>query len=440
MIGCIASFLCCVCTAFFYGWKLTLIILTPLPILIGATIFLSKRQADSILKEIDANSKAMSTAKEVLESVRTVKAFNGQKKEIQSFQHAIKMTQSVHIRRSLLTGLEAGLWWFLTFLSYALAFWFGVPMISTAASSDDQLENHKEYTIASFNIIFFNVAYAGTKISQVLSLVAILLEGNVAATSIFQLIDQVPIKLSPRNKKMVAIQGHIDFDRIDFSYPSRPDVAVLRNISFQVPAGKVIALVGPSGCGKTSCIQLMQRFYDPDKGHILLDGSRLDLYDRAWLRSQIGVVGQEPVLFATSIKENILLGSPHYPDGQHQDQLLMKMKHITSRIRIDSFITSLPLGYDTPIGVAQLSGGQKQCIAIARALMADPKILLLDEPTSALDPVSESTVQEALVHACRGRTCFVIAHRMATIRQADIIIVLRNGEIVVSFSRFSKLQ
>ncbi|XP_057369928.1 ATP-dependent translocase ABCB1-like [Daphnia carinata] len=399
--------------------------------------FLSKQQTKFRLQELDASSRAIANAEEVFEGLRTVVAFGGQQKELQRFQQEMQPIEFATFRRSLLSGLEAGLWWLLTFVSYALAFWYGVGMVlSSSSSSSDNIpiQGKQKYSVATFNIVFFNVLYGGTKISQILSLIEIFSTGKVAANSVFKTIDTLRItQLLQRRKNhnsFEKIEGLMEFDGVQFSYPSRPNVPVLKGISFSIPPGKTVALVGPSGCGKTTLIQLIQRLYDPIYGVIRLDGISLNQYDPIWLRRHIGIVGQEPVLFAATIRENILLGGC-FNGTEHRELLLVEMQHAARQALVHDFIQSLPLGYETVIGDGgtQLSGGQKQCIAIARALMRDPKILLLDEPTSALDKLSEVAVQKALDSVCRGRTCFIIAHRMATIRKADLILVLHGGLI-----------
>ena len=194
-------------------------------------------------------------------------------------------------------------------------------------------------------------------------------------------------------------------------------------------AGQTVALVGSSGCGKSTCIQLLQRFYDPIRGRITIDGYDLKTLNVGWLRENIGVVGQEPVLFSMTIRDNIKYGHPRLNDVLQED-----IEHAARQANAHDFIMSLPKGYDTLVGErgAQLSGGQKQRIAIARALIRNPKILLFDEATSALDMKSEAVVQLALEKAREGRTTLIVAHRLTTIRNADSILVFNEGKIEVN--------
>ncbi|CAF1207252.1 unnamed protein product [Adineta steineri] len=218
--------------------------------------------------------------------------------------------------------------------------------------------------------------------------------------------------------------GNIHFDNVHFCYPSRPNVQVLNSLSFDIKSGETVALVGSSGSGKSTCIQLLQRFYDPNSGLVLIDGKKVDEYNIRWLRQQIGVVSQEPVLFQMTIRENILFGHESADDEDVYSAAKMANAH--------EFIMTLPDKYDTQVGErgATLSGGQKQRIAIARALIRNPKILLFDEATSALDNESEQIVQDALNHASKGRTTLIIAHRVSTIRHANKIIVVHNGQVI----------
>ena len=207
-------------------------------------------------------------------------------------------------------------------------------------------------------------------------------------------------------------------------YPARPDVLVFDSVSISIPAGKTVALVGESGSGKSTVISLIERFYDPLSGQVLVDGRDIRQLNLKWLRGHIGLVSQEPALFATSIRENILYGK--------KDASEAEMIAACRAANCHDFISRLPNGYDTQAGErgTQLSGGQKQRIAIARAVLKNPRILLLDEATSALDAESERVVQEALDNLMVGRTTVVVAHRLSTVRHADVIAVVQGGKVV----------
>lgn len=275
----------------------------------------------------------------------------------------------------------------------------------------DNCIEHNGYNAGSVNVVFFCTLWANWQLNRTQPLMGAFFTARGAAASIYKITDRVPeidsssqAGITPDN-----IQGQIRFSQVHFQYPSRPDVKILNGIDCQVSAGQTVAFVGLSGCGKSTCIQLLQRLYDPSSGQIELDGRKLSDLNVAWLRAQIGVVGQEPVLFGTTIAENIRYGL----DGaSHLD-----IERAAKEANAHDFISKLPLKYDTTVGErgAQLSGGQKQRIAIARALVRDPKILLLDEATSALDTQSEAVVQRALDKARLGRTTIIVAHRLTTV-------------------------
>ncbi|WZZ66794.1 hypothetical protein YC2023_078164 [Brassica napus] len=249
-----------------------------------------------------------------------------------------------------------------------------------------------------------------------------------AAASIFRIIDRKS-KIDTRDESGMVLEnvkGDIEFCHISFAYQTRPDIQIFRDLCFFIRAGKTVALVGESGSGKSTVISLLQRFYDPDSGHITLDGVELKKLQLKWLRQQMGLVGQEPVLFNDTIRANIAYGK----GGEEATEAEIVAASELSNAH--KFISSIQKGYDTVVGERgiQLSGGQKQRVAIARAIVKEPKILLLDEATSALDAESERVVQDALDRVMVNRTTIVVAHRLSTIKNADIIAVVENGMIV----------
>jgi ATP-binding cassette subfamily B protein len=222
------------------------------------------------------------------------------------------------------------------------------------------------------------------------------------------------------------VRGEITFENVHFAYPSRPGVAALDGVNLRIAPGETVAVVGPSGAGKTTIIQLIQRFYDPDSGAICLDGMRVDGLTRDAFRKHIALVPQDPVIFAASARENIRFGRPDATDAEIEVAAQAAAAH--------DFIEALPDGYDSYLGErgVMLSGGQKQRIAIARAILRDAPVLLLDEATSALDAESERAVQRAVDELSEGRTTVIVAHRLATVKKADRIIVMDQGRIVAS--------
>lgn len=231
-----------------------------------------------------------------------------------------------------------------------------------------------------------------------------------------------------------GIKGDIEFKGVKFRYPSRPDVQVLKEFDLKIAAGQTVALVGHSGCGKSTIVQLLQRFYDPDSGRITIDDCDIKSINLSWLRSNIAVVGQEPVLFATTIENNIRYGRINATRAEIEAAAMASGVH--------EFISRLPNGYETQVGElgSQMSGGQKQRIAIARAIIQNPKILLLDEATSALDPHTGKLVEEMLNKVAKGKTCIVVTHKLSSIRKADQIVLMEKGLILEKGTHFNLMN
>ena len=260
----------------------------------------------------------------------------------------------------------------------------------------------------------------------------------LAAARIFNLLDRKP-KIDPnpnRGHKLDQIEGNVTFTDGDFSYPARKDIRILNKLNLSIKKGQQIALVGESGCGKSTVLQLIQRLYDLSKGDLALEGQNIGCLSVPSVRSKLGIVSQEPVLFDRTIRENI-----QYGDNE-RNVSMEEVVEAARKANIHEFVAALPQGYETRVGVhgGQLSGGQKQRVAIARVLTRDPKILLLDEATSALDTESERVVQEALERAQAKRTCITIAHRLTTIKSADRIFVIDCGQVVECGSHGELMQ
>ncbi len=391
------------------------------PVLAIAMGILAKIQASLTENELKAYAKSGGIAEEVLSSIRTVMAFGGQKKEIDRFEENLTFARKAGIKRGMATGVGVGLVWAIIYASYALAFWYGITLILDTCNSG--------YDASDLLIVFFSVLIGAMQIGQAAPYMEAFAVARGAGGTIFSVVDRVPSidSSSDKGKKLQNVQGSLSFEKVFFNYPSRSEVKVLQGLNFEVPPGQTVALVGTSGCGKSTCVQLLQRFYDPLEGKVCIDGNDIKDLHIGWMRAQIGVVGQEPILFGTTIGENIRYGR----DGVTQEEIEKAAKEANAH----DFILKLPLKYETMVGErgAALSGGQKQRIAIARALIRNPKILLLDEATSALDTQSEAVVQKALDKARLGRTTVIVAHRLTTIRNADRIIVIRDGVVEVSY-------
>ncbi|NXG48837.1 ABCBB protein, partial [Psilopogon haemacephalus] len=412
----LTTFVCGFLLGFISGWKLTLVIIAVSPLLgVGAAVY-GLAVAKLTGRELQAYAKAGAVADEVLSSIRTVAAFGGEKKEVERYDKNLVFAQHWGIRKGIIMGLFTGYMWLIIFLCYALAFWYGSKLV---------LED-EEYSAGTLLQVFFGVLVGALNLGQASPCLEAFATGRGAATNIFETIDKKPLIdcMSEDGYKLDKVRGEIEFHNVSFHYPSRPDVKILDNLNVVIKAGETTTFVGASGAGKSTAIQLIQRFYDPTDGMVTLDGHDIRSLNIQWLRSQIGIVEQEPVLFATTIAENIRYGR----DEATMDDIIKAAKQANAY----NFVMDLPQQFDTHVGEggSQLSGGQKQRIAIARALVRNPKILLLDMATSALDNESEATVQEALHKAHLGRTVISIAHRLSTVKAADVIVGFEHGRAV----------
>ncbi|XP_047418462.1 phosphatidylcholine translocator ABCB4 isoform X2 [Sciurus carolinensis] len=411
----IATFFAGFIVGFIRGWKLTLVIMAISPILgLSAAVWAKILSAFSD-KELAAYAKAGAVAQEALGAIRTVIAFGGQNKELERYQKHLENAKKIGIKKAISANISMGIAFLLIYASYALAFWYGSTLVIS-----------KEYTIGNAMTVFFSILIGAFSVGQAAPCIDAFANARGAAYVIFDIIDNNPKidSFSERGHKPDSIKGTLEFNDVHFSYPSRANVKILKGLNLKVQSGQTVALVGSSGCGKSTTVQLMQRLYDPDEGTISIDGQDIRNFNVRYLREIIGVVSQEPVLFSTTIAENIRYGRGNVT----MDEIKKAVKEANAY----EFIMKLPQKFDTLVGErgAQLSGGQKQRIAIARALVRNPKILLLDEATSALDTESEAEVQAALDKAREGRTTIVIAHRLSTIRNADVIAGFEDGVIV----------
>ncbi|CAO2617608.1 ATP-dependent translocase ABCB1 [Lemmus lemmus] len=397
------------------GWKLTLVILAISPVLGLSAGLWAKILSSFTDKELQAYAKAGAVAEEVLAAIRTVIAFGGQKKELERYNNNLEEAKKLGIKKAITANISIGAAFLLIYASYALAFWYGTSLVIS-----------KEYSIGQVLTVFFSVLIGAFSIGQASPNIEAFANARGAAYEVFNIIDNKPNidSFSTNGHKPDNIKGNLEFRNIHFSYPSRKEVQILKGLNLKVQSGQTVALVGNSGCGKSTTVQLLQRLYDPTEGVVSIDGQDIRTINVRYLREIIGVVSQEPVLFATTIAENIRYGR----ENVSMDDIEKAVKEANAY----DFIMKLPHKFDTLVGErgAQLSGGQKQRIAIARALVRNPKILLLDEATSALDTESEAVVQAALDKAREGRTTIVIAHRLSTVRNADVIAGFDGGVIV----------
>ncbi|XP_061716264.1 ATP-dependent translocase ABCB1-like isoform X5 [Cydia pomonella] len=402
--------------AFLKGWKLTLLCLIMAPVTLVLLMVSGMIASRFVKKEAVESGRASAIAEEVISSVRTVYAYNGQEKEIGRYKEPLAKARQIHIKKDIFTGLAMSFLTLGTFCSYGLSFYFGTYLM---------IKEPESYNANIMFSVFFGVVHGLQYCGMAGAVVNTFGSACGAAAQIFRLIDNTP-SINPYKEtgvKPLSFEGDVDLKNVMFNYPTRPDVMVLKNINLSIKRGQSVALVGHSGCGKSSIIQLITRFYDVDAGSVRVDGHDVRELSVRWLRAQIGLVGQEPVLFNTTVRENIRYGREDASDAD--------IRAAAEQANAHHFILKLPMGYDTLVGErgVSVSGGQKQRIAIARALVRNPSILLLDEATSALDMASEMEVQLALEKAAEGRTTVIVAHRLSTVRNANLICVMKDGVI-----------
>ncbi|KAG9445533.1 hypothetical protein H6P81_011661 [Aristolochia fimbriata] len=413
-----------VAVAFVLSWRLALAALPFSLIYTVPGVVFGKFMMDVAGEMAGAYGFAGGAAEKTISSIRTVLSYVGESKTLEKFSRALELSTKLGIKLGLMKGLAIGSMGMI-FAVWSYQAWVGAILVTEKGESGGNV------FISGICVI-----YGGLAVMMALPNLTFFAGAVAASTHIFQMIDMKPAIDSEDERGIVLeqVRGNIDFKHVYFSYPSRPDSPVLQNFNLKMRAGMTVGLVGGSGSGKSTTISLLQRFYDPKKGDILLDGTSIKSLKLKWWRSQMGLVSQEPVLFATSIKENILFGN----ETASMDLVVTAAKAANAH----DFIIELPDGYETQVGQYgfQMSGGQRQRIAIARALLKDPKIMLLDEATSALDAQSERVVQDALDQATVGRTTIIIAHRLSTLRNADIIEVIESGRVIESGTHDQLLQ
>ncbi len=395
--------------------KLTLLVLLLVPAVVVPILVLGRRLRKLSRENQDWIAASSGNASEALLSVQTVQAFTHEAQSRGAFTDVTEKSFDAARRRVTTRAVMTAIVIFLVFSGVVGVLWIGAWDVRSGLMSTGSL----------VQFVIYSVMVAGA-VGALSEIWGELQRAAGATERLIELLNADDTVTDPGAPASLSspVRGEITFSGVQFTYPARPDAQALHDVNLTIAPGETVALVGPSGAGKTTIIQLIQRFYDPDAGHIALDGVPLDRMARTEFRRQIALVPQDPVIFATSARENIRFGRPGATDAEIEAAAQAAAAH--------DFISALPDGYDTYVGErgVMLSGGQKQRIAIARAILRDAPVLLLDEATSALDAESERAVQRAVDQLSQDRTTVIVAHRLATVKKADRIIVMDQGQIV----------
>jgi ATP-binding cassette subfamily B protein len=393
---------------------LTLMIVLLMPLVVGPLLLLGRRVRRLSRDSQDRIADASALAGETINAVQTVQAFNLEALQTRRFREAIEHSFAVAVRRIRVRGVLTALATMLVFGGITVVLWVGAHRVLAGSMTFGELSQFLLYA-----------GYMGIAAASLSEMWGEVQRGAGAMERLAELLAAEPtIKPAVQAVNLPSpSRGRIEFDHVRFRYPSRPESAALDDFTVRIEPGETVAFVGPSGAGKSTTFQLLLRFYDPAEGRVRIDGVDIARADPEQVRSRIGLVPQDTMLFGASARENIRYGRPDAGDAE--------IEAAAAAAEADGFIRALPQGYDTFLGErgTRLSGGQRQRIAIARAILKDPPILLLDEATSSLDAESELLVQQALEKLMRGRTTIIIAHRLATVLKADRIVVMDAGRV-----------
>jgi ATP-binding cassette subfamily B protein len=393
--------------------KLTTLLFLLIPLVVLPVMIYGRKVRQLSRATQDRVADISGLADETLNAIHIIQAYTLEKLQGTRFAEGVELTFNTARKRILMSSLLSASMVLIAFSAIVCVLWIGAKEVMAGTMTPG--------TLGQFLLYATFVAGTTMALGEVWS------DVQRAAGAMERLVELLRAQSNisnPQNPlKFEQTHGNLTIDNVTFSYPSRPEQPSLREFSLQVMSGETVALVGPSGAGKTTVFQLLMRFYDPASGSICIDGIDIRSADLYELRSRIGIVPQATVLFAASVMENIRLGRPDASD----DEVIQAAKVAVA----DGYIRTLPQGYDTFLGEkgARLSGGQQQRIAIARAILKNPPVLLLDEATSSLDAENEKLVQEALEHLMQNRTTIVIAHRLATVKKVDRIIVMADGKV-----------
>mmetsp|Transcript_13373 Transcript_13373/g.23679 ORF Transcript_13373/g.23679 Transcript_13373/m.23679 type:complete len:1466 (-) Transcript_13373:839-5236(-) len=401
--------------AFTKGWDMTLVMIGCVPFMMVIGGMMAKVMATTAQRSNASYAQASMVAQQSILQVRTIYSYVQEKRMTDEYEESLDVPLRVGIFQGLVMGLIMGGLQVVVYATFAIALVYGAWRVKSG-----------HYTGGQVMAVLVSVFLGGFAIGQGAPHMQHLVKGCVSGARMFNVINRKPEIIIDTDDGITLpeVKGELCFEHVKFAYPARPELPVFEDFSIEIPSGKTVALVGSSGSGKSTVVGLLERFYDPYSGTITLDGVDIRKLNLRWMRNIIGLVSQEPTLFATTVYENIAMGKP----GATREEVLAAAHAANAFV----FIDRLPEKFDTQVGErgTQMSGGQKQRIAIARAILKNPKILLLDEATSALDTASERLVQAALDRMVIGRTTVVVAHRLSTIRTANIISVLVNGKMV----------
>jgi len=398
---------------FYLNWRLTTVILVGIPLITLTMVFLGRMIRRAAKEVQDALAEAANVTEETTAGIRIVKSFAREEYEIGRFTHEVTRIFDAAMYRAKVGAILGPVIGFMAFASITFTLWYGSFEVLQGRLTAGGLVAYLVYTLM-----------VATPVSSLAGLYAQFMSALGATERLFELLDTQPdIQDRPDAQPLPPARGQVSFEKVSFSYT--PAGSIINQVSFDVQPGQVIALVGPSGAGKTTLVNLIPRFYDVDEGRITIDGQDIRDVTGHSLRTQIGVVPQETLLFSDTVEANIRYGKLDAAQAEIEAAAVAANAH-------DFILNDLPEGYETRVGErgVKLSGGQRQRVAIARALLKDPRILILDEATSSLDSESEALVQEALERLMQGRTSFVIAHRLSTIVNADWILVMEAGRVV----------
>ncbi|CAG8521893.1 9323_t:CDS:1 [Scutellospora calospora] len=397
--------------AFAIGWQLTLVGFGLVPILIITSELQAYVLQKYEKKQKVANEEAANLFYQMVSSIRTVFSLSIEKAMEEKFQFSLKVPYEIGFRKALICGFTLGLLESFNYFSKAITFWYGAQLVFQGI-----------YDLKTMLQVWTLVIFCTTAASQMLATIPYFAKSKQAGKSVARLLS-LSEEDTLSGKKLDNMQGKVEFRDIHFSYPGRSDTKILNGLNLELQPGESVALVGRSGNGKSTVATLLQRSYDLNEGTILLDNEPLKNIQLHWLREQIGIVSQEPILFDMTVRENITYGK--------EDATIEEIENVAKQVNMHEFIKTLPNGYETKLGSSgtQLSGGQKQRLSIARVLIRNPKILILDEATSALDASNEQIIQETLSQVQKNRTTLVITHRLNNIKNMDKIALVEAGQI-----------